>query len=201
MLAATEPQIEPQAVPSQHVNVSLPTHLRRIVLTGFMGAGKTTSGRLLAERLGWDFLDVDALIEQRHSSTIAGLFNTHGETAFRLFESSAIAHALGRNHVVIALGGGAVEGLTNRLLLEQTPGTAIVFLDAPFKALIDRCLTQPDAAVRPVLADQEAAALRFQHRLPLYKRVATLTIATEGHTAKETVQQITKNLAEIGVKR
>src|SRR5438270_1754293 len=96
----------------------------RLVLTGFMGAGKTTVGRMLAERLGWEFLDLDAYIESRTGLTVPTIFTMHGEPHFRRLESQALASALGRRNIVLALGGGAPEVLTNRLLLEQTPATA-----------------------------------------------------------------------------
>jgi shikimate kinase len=184
-------------LPLAPVPASLPSQLQRIVLTGFMGAGKSTSGRRLAAALNWNFLDVDTLLEERHGSTIANIFDSHGEETFRRFESHAIAHALGRRHTVIALGGGAPEVLTNRLLLEQTPATAVVFLDAGFPALFDRCMLQPDAAVRPNLADPLAAEARFRLRLPLYRRIARITVATEGQSPDETVATIQQRLQNL----
>jgi shikimate kinase len=166
----------------------IPAHLRRLVLTGFMGAGKSTIGRLLAARLHWNFLDLDAHLEERTNSTIPQLFALHGEARFRRLESSALASALARTNTVLALGGGAPEELTNRLLLEQTPGTFTIFLDAPFPTLFDRCMLQDIA--RPVLTDPAAAQLRFAHRHPLYRRLAALTIDTADLTPDQTVEAI-----------
>ena len=164
--------------------------VKRIILTGFMGAGKSTIGRLLAVRLGWNFLDLDAHLETRTSATIPQLFERHGEAHFRRLESTALASALGRDHTVLALGGGTPEELTNRLLLEQTPATFTIFLDAPFPTLFDRCMLQDIA--RPVLEDPAAAQLRFQKRHPLYRRLANLTINTSDQTADQTVEAIHK---------
>ncbi|HTD96215.1 MAG TPA: shikimate kinase [Edaphobacter sp.] len=169
-------------------------HLRRLVLTGFMGAGKSTTGRLLAARLNWTFLDLDAHLESRTGATIPQLFERHGEAHFRRLESSALASALGQNHTVLALGGGTPEELTNRLLLEQTPATFTIFLDAPFPTLFDRCMLQEIA--RPVLADPTAAQLRFQKRHPLYRRLANLTIDTADLTAGQTVDAILFSLTK-----
>ena len=83
---------------------ALPATLGRIVLTGFMGAGKSTVGRLLAAQLGWAFLDLDEHLEARTGLSIAGLFALHGEDHFRRVESAALASALGSAHTVIALG-------------------------------------------------------------------------------------------------
>ena len=177
---------------------SLPTHLRRLVLTGFMGAGKSTVGRLLAASLGWNFLDLDTHLEQRTDATIPQLFERHGEARFRRLESTALASALGYSSIVLALGGGTPEDLTNRLLLEQTPGTFTVFLDAPFPTLYDRCMLQgigDPALARPVLTDPAEAQLRFVRRHPLYRRLAGFTIETAELTPIQTVEVLLAQLA------
>ena len=177
----------------------IPAHLRRLVLTGFMGAGKSTIGRLLAARLNWTFLDLDAHLEARTGATIPQLFERHGEAHFRRLESTALASALGRDHTVLALGGGTPEELTNRLLLEQTPATFTIFLDAPFPTLFDRCMLQDlgdPALARPVLADPTAAQQRFQKRHPLYRRLANLTIDTTDLSTDQTVEDLLRHLAK-----
>ncbi len=159
---------------------------RRIVLTGFMGAGKSTIGRLLATELGWRFLDTDTEVERRHGQTVAETFRKEGEAVFRRREALAIARALGQENVVIALGGGAPEFLNNRLLLEQTPDTAVVFLDAPFDVLFDRCVMQEGTSVRPLMLHAETAAERYRLRTPFYHRCAGFRVATAGQTPRET---------------
>ncbi|MGA2898237.1 MAG: shikimate kinase [Acidobacteriaceae bacterium] len=186
-----------QSAAQPHPAAALPAHLRRLVLTGFMGAGKTTVGRLLAARLNWDFLDLDAYIESRSGLSVPSIFSTHGERRFRQLESAALASALGRNRLVLALGGGAPEVLTNRLLLEQTPATATIFLDAPFPTLFDRCMMQalnPGITDRPVLADPAAAEARFLTRQPIYRRLAHLTLDTASLTPEETVAALLARL-------
>jgi shikimate kinase len=189
----------------------LPAHLRRIVLTGFMGAGKTTVGRLLAARLGWDFLDLDASIESRTGLAVPSIFAAHGEAHFRQLESQALAASLGRSNIVLALGGGTPESLTNRLLIEQTPATATIFLDAPFATLFDRCMMQalnpapasaapataapvPPAQARPILTDPAAAEARFLARQPIYRRLAHHTISTASLSTEETVTALLARL-------
>jgi len=179
-----------------------PAHLRRLVLTGFMGAGKTTVGRLLADRLGWNFLDLDAHIEARADMAVPSIFAAHGEARFRQLESEALASALGRDNIVLALGGGAPESLTNRLLLEQTPATATVFLDAPFSTLYDRCMIQAlnlgapasPAQSRPNLADPASAEQRFLARQPVYRRLAHQIVDTSDLTTDETVTTLIASL-------
>ena len=177
--------------------------LRRIVLTGFMGAGKTTVGRLLAERLGWEFLDLDAYIESRTGTPVPAIFATHGEPHFRQIESQALASALGRSRIVLALGGGTPEILANRLLLEQTPATATVFLDAPFATLVDRCRMQSISSAsnagepghaRPLLADPATAESRFRTRQPIYRRLARHTIDTASLTTEQAVDALLARL-------
>jgi shikimate kinase len=173
--------------------LAVPATVRRIVLTGFMGAGKTTVGRLLAERLGWEFLDLDAHIEARAEARIPAIFSEHGEAHFRRLESSALANALARKQAVLALGGGALEQLTNRLLLEQTPGTLVIYLDAPFPTLYDRCLLQSFASpdhIRPNLASPAEAEARYQQRQPFFRRLARHTIPTAELNAADTAEAI-----------
>jgi shikimate kinase len=188
------------AIPAEAQTVTLPTTLQRIVLTGFMGAGKTSVGRILAELLGWEFLDLDTHLEARAGATIPALFETHGEPHFRRLESSALANALARPHTILALGGGTPEQLTNRLLLEQTPGTLVVFLDAPFETLFDRCMLQSFASpdhIRPVLASPAEAEARFHARHPLYKRLARVTIPTSSLSPTEAAESIVHALAQM----
>jgi shikimate kinase len=194
-MTSTRPEAQTQepAMP-EPAPAPIPAHLRRLVLTGFMGAGKSTIGRLLAARLNWDFLDLDTHLEARTNTSIPELFARHGEAHFRRLESTALASALSRSSTILALGGGTPEDLTNRLLLEQTPGTFTIFLDAPFPTLFDRCMLQDIA--RPVLADPAAAQLRFQKRHPLYRRLANLTIDTTDLTAPQTIDALLQAVAQ-----
>src|SRR5579864_5288094 len=113
-----------------------------VVLIGFMGAGKTTVGRALAERLGWKFLDLDDLIEQRERKAVAEIFASAGEAAFRRMESAALAAALqdcaGSSDLVLALGGGAFVQPQNRDGLNAA-GAITVLLEAPVEELRRRC--------------------------------------------------------------
>jgi shikimate kinase len=172
--------------------VTLPSHLKRLVLTGFMGAGKSTIGRILSVRTGWTFLDLDTHLEARTGATIPQLFERHGEARFRRLESSALANALAATNTILALGGGTPEDLTNRLLIEQTPGTYTIFLDAPFPTLFDRCMLQE--IDRPVLKDPDAAQQRFARRHPLYTRLAQFTVETADLTPEDTVAAILATL-------
>ncbi len=182
-----------QADPTRLSPATAPADVRRIVLMGYMGAGKTSVGRLLARELQWTFLDLDAHIEVRSGASVPELFARYGEAHFRRLESSALANALAQTGTVLALGGGTPEALTNRLLLEQTPGTLLIYLEAPFPVLYDRCMLQTFAApehLRPVLTHPAEAETRFRARVPLYRRLAQHTVATGQQDAAETADAI-----------
>jgi len=167
----------------------LPTRISRIVLVGFMGAGKSTVGALLARQLQWHFLDADSVLEDRAGATIAEIFAQQGETAFRRLEAEVIQELISRDHLVLALGGGAVETAPVRDALLQNPETCVVFLEAPLEVMISRCEQQPGAVIRPVLHDRERLRSRFESRLPHY-RSAHLVVETDTLTPEETSQQV-----------
>ncbi len=154
---------------------------RRVVLTGFMGAGKTTVGRLLASLLGKRFFDTDALLVARLGESIVELFAQLGEPLFREHEATLIADLLNTESAVIALGGGALEHAATRTLLKADMGTLLVYLQTPLAVSLARCAAEPNAAVRPVLRDQESLELRFTRRKPFYE-AADLILPTEGQT-------------------
>lgn len=159
-----------------------------IVLTGFMGAGKTTVGSLLAARLGWRFLDSDRLVEEGAGVTVAEIFERAGEAAFREMEAAAIREHAGNEQLVLALGGGALESETTREFLAALPGCALVFLEAPLETLIARC-SRTEGPVRPVLADRMRLADRYDSRLQWYRR-AHWTVTTEGATPEAVAERI-----------
>jgi shikimate kinase len=160
---------------------------RRIVLTGFMGAGKSTVGPLLARKLKWRFLDVDQVIESETGSTIAELFRAQGEIWFRDYEHRTIDRLLQSEEVVLALGGGAIESEATRDALLQTEGTVLVHLEASLDTVLSRC--RGTEASRPVLQDQTNLEARYQRRLPLY-RTAHLTVQVDAMPPHEVVAAI-----------
>lgn len=157
--------------------VSLPADVSRIVLTGFMGAGKTTVGALLAEHLQWRLADTDRQVEELAGMTVAEVFAQQGEPAFRQMEAAAIREAASAEHVVVALGGGALENPSTREFLAALPHCRIVFLDAPLEALIARCAAHDGGPERPVLRDLVRLTERWKARLPWYRQ-AHLTLDT-----------------------
>lgn len=165
--------------------------IRRVVLTGFMGSGKSTAGPLLASRLRWRFLDVDDVIEADAGLRIAEIFARDGEAAFRAREREAIVRLAGEDRVVLALGGGAIETAETRELLLNVPETLVVYLHVELATTLRRCGGTEQA--RPVLADQANLAARYQRRLPLY-RMAHLSIATDALTPEQVVEAVVEKL-------
>lgn len=189
----TKPKPRTDQTPTGRRVLAARVALERLVFTGFMGSGKTSVGSLVADRLGWRFLDLDHEIEARHNRTVPQIFAESGEAQFRRLESATLASLLGQRHVVVALGGGAPEELGNRLLLEQTPHTAVVYLAAPFATLLDRCNLQaldPAATTRPNLADLTAAKRRFHLRRTQYERIAAHTIDTSSLSLEEAADAV-----------
>lgn len=174
--------------------------IRRVVLTGFMGAGKSTIGPLLAGRLNWEFVDVDRAIELRTGKEVARIFAEDGEARFRVLEAEAIREFCNGDDLVLALGGGAMETESTRDLLAGLETTCVVFLDAPLDVLLERCLTQENAAERPVLADREKLVERFNRRLAHYRK-ADVTVATSELSPDEVVGRILAGIPELASSR
>jgi shikimate kinase len=160
---------------------------RRIVLTGFMGSGKTTVGPLIAQKLGWKFIDADDVITAEAGCTIAEFFARHGEAHFRELERRTIARLVAGDGLVLALGGGAIETATTRELLLSPPDTLLVHLEVALETTLARCRGTEDA--RPILADRANLERRYGRRLPLY-RMAHVSIAVDALTPEEAAQAV-----------
>jgi shikimate kinase len=160
----------------------------RLVLTGFMGAGKSTVGQLLSRKMEWAFLDIDQYIESSAGVTAKDIFASRGESAFRRLESDALAFALKESETIIALGGAAIDSTENQLLLLNANRTLVVFLDAPFVTLVERCLVQERsgrAPYRPLLHQTEVAQARFFIRRSLYQGHASFAVDVADRSAEE----------------
>ncbi len=159
----------------------------RIVLTGFMGSGKSTVGPLIAARLRWRFVDVDNVIEAEAGAAIADIFARHGEAAFRDLEHDTISRLAIGEGLVLALGGGAIEREDTRVLLLNAPGTLLVHLEVQLNTTLTRCSGTENT--RPVLADHANLAARYERRLPLY-RMAHVSIHADALTPNQVADAI-----------
>ena len=143
--------------------------VERIFLVGLSGAGKTTSGRLLAQELGWAFADSDDVIEERSGRTVEDIFAEDGEAAFRALEAEALDQLSSGERLVIATGGGAPTHRPSRAALSKG---LIVWLDITPEAASLRLAEAQGTAVRPLLAGDPLARLKAlsQGRRHLYER-------------------------------
>jgi len=159
-----------------------------IVLVGFMGAGKTTVGHLLAERLGLPFLDSDLVIEQRTGCSIKEFFAENGEPAFRALESRVICELVDGSDAVLALGGGAAghPDTVTRLKSAQVIYLQVSYEEAMLRVAGDQ--------YRPMLARPGLEDL-YQQRLSVYDTVATLTVATDGRRPQAVSADLLARLA------
>ncbi|MGH9515471.1 MAG: shikimate kinase [Terriglobales bacterium] len=160
-----------------------------ISLVGFMGAGKTTVGRALAGKLGWEFVDLDDVIQARDGRSIPEIFQNSGEKAFRSLEQQLLQDLVSFSRVnasVLSLGGGAFIDNTNQQLLRENEIPA-VFLDAPAEELFLRC--QRSGIDRPLLSDSNGFSALYEQRRPAYMNAA-FCIQTAGREIASIVNEI-----------
>jgi len=151
---------------------------RVVCLTGFMGSGKSTVGRMLAAQLAWHFTDLDAEIERESGLTISRIFAEKGEPVFREIEHECLARVLGsaptrNSRLVLALGGGTFAQPRNAALLRESSvqprgsGCVVIWLDCPAENLLQRCVLMGD---RPLFRDEASFRKLYEERLPYYRQ-------------------------------
>lgn len=154
-----------------------------IVLVGFMGAGKTTVGGLLADKLGLTFVDTDQVVEREHGRSVSEIFEQDGEGVFRTLERDAVARVLESGEGVVSIGGGAIKDpVTCAALGWHT----VIFLDVGYQEAMRRVGHDPG---RPLLHFADPKAL-YDERKPIYQRLATHTIDTSGLPPEEVMDRI-----------
>jgi shikimate kinase len=167
---------------------------RRIVITGFMAAGKTTVARALARLLGDAVIDLDASITKRTGRTPYELISEAGEAAFRELETRALREALQQGTArVIALGGGAWLSEHNRTLVAQHD-CVTVWLDAPFDLCWQRISASADE--RPLAPDEAAARARYEERRAYYQLAAHHINVSAAATADDIAADILESLEQ-----
>jgi len=160
-----------------------------------MGAGKTTVGRMLAEKRRQQFIDLDEWIEAHERRSVAEIFHTAGESGFREIESHALAEVIDISAAsVVALGGGTFVHPRNPALVRET-GAPIVFLDAHIEELWRRCENQRNMVERPVLQDRESFWRLYDGRRAAYE-TGTWRLDTTGKPSTAVVEEIECWLAQ-----
>jgi shikimate kinase len=181
----TKPSGQPEAAAAAPVS-----GVRAVFLVGFMGAGKTSVGRVLSRKLGWLFEDLDDRIQTREQRSIEQIFQQSGEAVFRSMEQAALHSLIGELSVspprIVALGGGAFAHAGNAALLEEA-GFFAIFLDAPVEELFRRC--QEQGLQRPLRRDLERFRQLYETRRPCYLKAA-LRIETGGKDVERVAAEV-----------
>ena len=149
-----------------------------VCLTGFMGSGKSTVGRLLASQLAWHFADLDAEIERESGLSISQIFAQKGEAVFRDIEHQCLERVLGAasardTRSVLALGGGTFAQPRNASLIrefgaaQRGAGSTVIWLDCSTDDLLQRCVLMGD---RPLFRDEASFRKLYEERLPYYRQ-------------------------------
>lgn len=162
-----------------------------LVLVGMMGAGKTSSGKVLSRRIGWDFVDLDQEIEARTGVTIPEIFEAEGEEGFRSRETEILKEYLKKENTVVSCGGGIVLKEINRELLKKSNAEVLFLEVSP-----EECLQRTQGSDRPLLKvgnPLEKIKQLLVLRTPLYEEVKTCKISTN----KKKPNQIAKEVMAI----
>ncbi len=161
----------------------------RIALIGFMGSGKSTVGGILAAKLGYDFVDLDSLVEAKTGETVAEIFRKRGEAAFRSLETECLLELEKRENLVIACGGGAPMQKAAAVFFSRSAET--MHLEVSLDASLTR--TRGDDS-RPLMRDKSAVRDLYESRLPVYRSLGR-TVSTDGKSPLEVAEEIVALLA------
>ncbi len=172
----------------------------RVFLAGFMGSGKSTIGPELARKLGYDFVDIDDLIEKSEGVTIPEIFRNHGEEYFRRIEKRVLDDLSGNDrHIVVALGGGTLTNEESRGLLREEG--ILVYLRSDPKEILERVKKKRD---RPMLLAPDGSPLndaelssRVESLLrerEVHYLEANIIVSTSGRTVSKSVEEIASKL-------
>jgi shikimate kinase len=167
---------------------------RRVVLVGMMGSGKTTVGRLVAQRLGVGFVDTDQHVESEVGMSVREIFDTQGEAAFRRAEKTALADLLTSGSKVVAAGGGCVIDGANRSVMKQR--STVVWLRTRVGTLAKRV---GSGEGRPLLTGDAARKLEEieRERLTLYSSVADVIIDTDDLSPDKVTDAVMEKLSPV----
>lgn len=177
-----------------------PDRKERIYLTGFMGSGKSTIGPILANTIGYDFADVDHVIEEREGKSVSEIFQESGEEYFRTLERRILGEILRKKHLVVSLGGGTIADPANFHVVSGSG--IIVYLKTTPEQIFRRLHHKRD---RPILTDIRGELLSreelrrriqdlFAKREPFYSQ-ADITVTTDEQRVGITVDRIVKKLS------
>ena len=166
---------------------------KTVVLVGIMGAGKTTVGKILADRIGMQFIDADQEIERAAGCTITDIFERYGEEEFRRGEERVISRILAGDPCVLATGGGAFMSQATRLLIKKTATS--VWLRVSFEVLAKRLAKRYDRPLLQTHDPQQTLKALIKKRYPVYNH-ADLLVNAEDDGADITVSKVVECLSD-----
>lgn len=164
-----------------------------VILIGPMGAGKSTIGKQLANRLSYDFIDTDHYIEEKTGADIPWIFDIEGEQGFRDRETNALSDVVKKQDTVIATGGGIVLREENRALIKNAG--LVVYLTASVDQLVERTFKDKKRPLLQVPDPKLRIIELYEQRDPLYRSLANHIVLTDKVSAKNIVSQISAFLA------
>ena len=165
-----------------------------VYFIGFLGAGKTTVARNLGNMFHRSFVDVDRMVERELHESVARIFETHGEAAFRRAETRSLESLRSRQSLLVSCGGGIVEGPDNARIMHEMG--SIVYLDGTLEDSL-RQIRRPEK--RPDLGDLEHARALYAHRRPLYEEAADYRVSISGKTFEQVAYDVAGLLWERGL--
>jgi len=168
--------------------------MKNIVLIGFMGSGKSTVGKLLADKLNFQLVDTDELIEKKTGKQIKKIFEDEGEEAFRLLESEVVSEVADAENQVIACGGGVILNPKNVQALKKNG--LLVYLKAFASILFERSRETNDRPLLNVINPKEKVHELLKARESLYEKIADIVIDTSSINVNEVVEKIREKLNE-----
>ena len=180
----------------------MPSRKNLIYLTGFMGSGKSTIAPILAESLGYEFIDIDAEIEKRAGETISEIFHRHGEQYFRNLEREILLRVSQQDGSVISLGGGTIANRENLAAVKSSG--VLIYLKTELEQIMQRLRDKTD---RPMLETLDGSRLSegelrtritelLNVREPFYSQ-ADITIATNNKRVQTAVEEILSQIKKI----
>lgn len=163
-------------------------HRKNIILIGFMGSGKSSVGRIVAKRMGFQFLDTDALIVERAGMPIPDIFASAGEESFRDQETAAIESLAQFSRCVIATGGGAVLREKNRALLREVG--FVVCLTASEETIFSRVARNTKRPLLQTENPRETVTKMLSERRAVYEETAEFVVDTTHFTHKQSADAV-----------
>ena len=169
----------------------------KIILVGMMGAGKTTIGKLLSNKLGYDFVDLDKIIEEKSGVKINTIFEIEGEAGFREREFQVLRASIEKEKVIISTGGGIVTNEKSKTHLIKCNASLIIYLKANLETLFSRLKNDNSRPILNVDNKEQVIEKILHEREPQYQDLADMTVDTTHMKTNDVLKLIIKKMDAI----